>query len=337
MKLKTLLIVIAVLAALAAGAYYLNRPAPVAPVPEADAARRPVLDPSVAARAEKILLTTDDGKSLTLVRASDGAWKVPAYFDFPADFSKISSFIDRLSAAHIDRFITNNPARIAHLEFAGAQVQLFAAAGPAIWSMDLGKNNDTGTGRYVRFGGSPDAFLTDLHLWLDAGAKGWAVTQLTDVPANTVAQLDLPFANGSVRKIVRASPTAPWHYADPAEKHELDAAAIDSIVTVLGSLHYGETTALTDPAYLAAKPLLKTYNLTTFAGATVSIALGGPTPAKDAAPAVTPPPWFIQVTASDPKATAGAWRQQRAFQAEDALRNQLPLRQEQVERVVPKS
>jgi hypothetical protein len=333
-KLKSLLIAIALLAVLAAGAFYFNRPTPAAPVPEADTTRRVVLDPSVATRAEKIVLTTDDGKSLTLVRSDDGTWKVPAYYDFPADFSKISSFIDRLSAAHLDRFITNNPARIAHLEFAGSQVQLFGSTGPAIWSMDLGKNNDTGTGRYVRFGGSPDAFLTDLHLWLDAGAKGWAVTQLTDVPANTVAQLDLPFANGSVRKIVRASPTAPWHYADPAEKHDLDPGAIDSIVAVLGSLHYGETTALNDPAYLAAKSLLKTYTLTTFAGATVSIALGGPATPKDAAPSASPLPWFIQVTASDPKTTAGAWRQQRAFQAEDTLRNQLPLRQEQVERVL---
>ena len=335
MKLKSLLIAILALAALATGAYYLNRPTPAAPVPEADTARRPVLDPSVAARAEKIILTTDDGKSLTLVRSAEGAWKVPAYYDYPADFSKISSFIDRLSAAHIDRFITHDPARIAHLEFAGAKVELLAATGPAIWSMDLGKNNDTGTGRYVRFGGSPDAFLTDLHLWLDAGAKGWAVTQLTDVPANTVAQLDLPFANGAVRKIVRTSPTAPWHYADPAQKHELDTAAIDSIVGVLGSLHYGETTALNDPAYLAAKPLLRTYTLTTFAGATVSIALGGPVPLKEAAPSAALPPWFIQVTASDPKATAGAWRRQRAFQAEDTLRNQVPLRQEQIERPVP--
>jgi len=330
MKLRTILLTVLLLAVMAGAAYYLNRPAPSAPVPEADTTRRTVLDPSVAGQAEKIIVTTDDGKSLTLLRAVDGTWKVPAYFDFPADFSKISSFIDRLSQAHIDRFITRDPARIAHLDFTGAKVQLLGAHDQPLWSMDLGKNNDTGTGRYVRFGGAPDAYLTDLHLWLDAGAQGWAVSKLTDLPANTVTKLSLPFSDGSVLTVVRATPTDPWRRADPADHRPLDGSGIDSIVSVLSSLGFSASTALDDPGYRAARSQFKTYALTTFAGATVSIALGGP-PLPKAPASGALQPWFASVTSSDPQMVEGAWRHQRAFQLEEAIRNELPLTEIQIE------
>jgi hypothetical protein len=73
MKLKTLIVSILVLAALAGGAYVLQRPAPP---PVADARiKQSLVDRAAVEKAAKLRLA-DAGKTIELTRQPDGTWRL---------------------------------------------------------------------------------------------------------------------------------------------------------------------------------------------------------------------------------------------------------------------
>ena len=99
MKLKTLSLVVAVLAVLSAITWYVQRPAPP---PSADArVGQPLANAATLEKAVKVRLG-DQGKSLLLVKAADGVWHVPDYYDFPADFSKLTKLVSDLCYVWVD-------------------------------------------------------------------------------------------------------------------------------------------------------------------------------------------------------------------------------------------
>ncbi|WP_339940065.1 DUF1800 family protein, partial [Undibacterium luofuense] len=46
---------------------------------------------------------------MLLTRQADGTWRVPSYFDFPADFAKLSGFVGSLTDTKLQRLVTSNP------------------------------------------------------------------------------------------------------------------------------------------------------------------------------------------------------------------------------------
>ena len=102
MKIKTIIVSVLVLAALSVVAFLARRPAPP---PSSDAR----IDQSLVDRAavEKTvkLRFSDAGKKIELVRQSDGTWRVPSYYDLPADFGKLSGFIGTLTDAKLQRLV----------------------------------------------------------------------------------------------------------------------------------------------------------------------------------------------------------------------------------------
>jgi len=113
MKLKTLALAVAILAVLSLAAYYLQRPPATAG--SDPRVHQPVFDAKLLEKTAKISLA-DQGKTVVLARQPDGKWVVPSYYDLPADFSKLSRFIDDLSGAKIQRLVTQNPERLARLD-----------------------------------------------------------------------------------------------------------------------------------------------------------------------------------------------------------------------------
>jgi hypothetical protein len=139
MKLRTLVISVAVLAALSVAAYLGNRPEPApSAIPRGQAAPRPRHGGEAAG-----LTCLRPGQEGRARRDADGrgAW---SYFDMPADFEKIARFVQDLNEAKVDRFVTANPERLAHLEFKDSSIALDDSAGKEIWSVTLGKTPDSG-------------------------------------------------------------------------------------------------------------------------------------------------------------------------------------------------
>ena len=187
MKLKGLVLTAAVLAVLSVVAYRANRTAPSAPSDPRTG--RPFGDPAAIGRASVIRLS-DQGKTIVLTRAPDGSWRDSSYFDLPADFSKLSSLANDLVTARIQRFVTDNPDRLARLEFKDTRIEFLDAAGGVLWSATLGKSADTG-GRFVRFGSEDRAYLVALNAWIDTEPRNWADARLLDLAPDGVARVEV--------------------------------------------------------------------------------------------------------------------------------------------------
>jgi hypothetical protein len=271
MKLRTIVIVVALLAALSVAAYLRNRPQPA---PPADArVGKPLLDSDTALRAAGIVVS-DQGKTVELERGADGTWRVKSYYGMPADFEKIARLVQDLNEAKVERFVTANPGRLQHLEFKDSSITLDDASGKPLWSVTLGKAPDSGNGRFIRFGAEPKAYFSGTHVWLDTDAKGWANAQLVAVKPDDVAKVEIGFDSGAPVVVTRAKKDGPWTAAGGPAGGKLVPDKVSTLLTTLTTLRFSETVDPKDPAAAAASPHMRTFKLTTFGGQVVSVELG---------------------------------------------------------------
>jgi Domain of unknown function (DUF4340) len=353
MKLKPLVLSVILLAVLSGIAFWANRPSPAAAADPR--AGQPLADPAAIAQAAQVRLT-DDGKTVLLTRQPDGTWRVPGYFGMTADFSKLSSFVSDLTAAKIQRLVTVNPDRISRLEFKDTKIELLAADGHVLWSVLLGKSADAG-GRFVRFGDESKAYLATLNSTIETDPKAWADTTLFTLQPDDVAQIEVPFENGSLVLFSRKTKDAPWTSTPAPAGQKVSADKISALLTSLGGLHFSDSSDPADPQVKVAQAHERTFKLTTFAGTTFHIALGRkpeekkPKPPADAAvktepkaaadAATTPPPEpaadtipagpvYAFIVGSDAQAPVNALMRQRAFQIDEYVFSSLPQKAEEL-------
>ena len=350
MKLRSLIITVAVLAVLSVAAYLANRPEAA---PAADPrVGKPLLGPDIVARAAGLVIS-DQGKKVELARNADASWRVLSYFDMPADIEKVARLVQDLNEAKVDRFVTSSPDRLSHLEFKDSSVALKDSAGKEIWSLELGKTSEMGNGRFIRFGTEPEAFFSGMHVWLDTDAKGWANAQLVAVKPEEIARVEIPFDAGATVVATRAKKDAPWTAGAP-KGQRLIADKVSSVLTSLTTLRFSDTADPKDAAAVDAAAHMRTFRLTTFDGKTLTVALGRrpeekklKAPVPDAKPALAPlgkatdvkaeakpvapefetvpaGPVFVAVTSSDAHAAINDLMKRRAFQVDEYALTNLP-------------
>ena len=290
MKLKSIVRTIAILAALSAVAFFATRPTP-APVADTRVGQ-PLADRAIVEKATKLRLN-DQGKTVTLVRQADATWKVATYHDFPADFSKLATFIGSLTDAKLERLVTSSPARIALLEFKDTKIELLDATDKELWTVTLGKNPDTGSGRYVRYGAEAKAFLASLSAYLDTESKNWANTELLALKVDDVAKIEIPFAAASASEptsitVSRAKKEDPWTAEKTPDGQKLKVDKISAVLSSLSSIRFSETNDLTDANAVAAKASERLFKIETFDKKVLKIALGRKPEEKKLKP-ITPP------------------------------------------------
>ena len=271
MKIKTLIVSIVVLAVLAVGAYVLQRPTPP---PPADARlNQPMVDRAAIEKAAKIRIS-DAGKNLELTRQADGSWKVPSYYDMPADFGKLSGFVGNLTEAKLQRLVTSNAERIGRLEFKDSKIELLDASGKVVFTVTLGKNPETGGGRFVRFGDEQKAFLASFSAWLDLEARNWANAELTNIKPDDVAKIEIPFAEGGPVTVSRAKKEDAWTADKTPAGQKVKADRVASLLSSVGTVRFTDSSATDDANAIAAKANQRAFKLTTFDGKTISVAMG---------------------------------------------------------------
>ena len=356
MKLKSLIVTIAILAALSVVAFFARRPAPAA---SADTrVGRPLLDTAQAEKATAFKLT-DQGKTVALARNPDGSWRVSSFHDLPADFAKLTRLVGELSEAKLIRLVSSRADVISRLEFKDTTLTLLDGDKP-LWSATLGKNADTG-GRYVRFNDEQKAYLASLNTWLDADPKSWADTALPTLKADDIAKIEIPFADAAPLVLTRAQKEDTWTSATTPAGQRVSDSKLASVLSSLTTLRFSDTSNPSDEKAAAAQKHLRTLQLTTFTGTTCSIALGrqpeekklklpvadasaipdftknSPVapdgsvkpiePAKPAAPefeTIPAGPVFAFIASSDVKAVINELMKKRAYQLSDYVFTSLP-------------
>lgn len=362
MKLKTILIVILALAALAGGAYFLNRSDRTTAASD-DRVGQPLVAPALVERAARVELS-ENGQTVRLHQSAPGTWLVESYHDLPADFSKLSSLVSSLTSAKIERLVTQNPERIARLELKDTRVAFADAAGKSLVTLTLGKNAEGG-GRFVKFDDTPKAYLSRVTVWLDTTARNWADTTLLTFSNDDIASVTLTFPSDAPLALTRADKSAPFTAASPPSGRQIKASAVTTLLGNLNSLRYTETSAPDAPEALGAREHVRTITIKTFAGKTYTVAVGrqpertivkpeatkadpaGPaaliagatqpapvalTPEKSGPAAIVGPltdkipagPVFIFITHSDASAPVNGLMARRAFQIGEYTLNSLP-------------
>lgn len=267
MKLRTLVLVVGLLLLVSGAVYWLRRPA--APTGVDPRIGQSLVDNAALEKAARLRLT-DNGKTVLLARQPDATWRVASYYDFPADFSKISQFVGELSNAKFQRLVTTRPDRLARLDFKGTQISLLDASNKPEWSFDLGKTADAG-GRYVRFDNEQKAYLADFNGWIDTDSKNWADTTLVQVKPEDVASVELTFSDGASVHALRAQKGEAFHADNPPAGRQLNGAKLTSLLGSVTGLHFSDTTAPDDAAAQAAEKHTRSVTLKTFDGQTLTV------------------------------------------------------------------
>jgi hypothetical protein len=271
MKLKTLLIVILALAVLAGGAYLLKRPGGTSASAD-NRVGEPLVAPALVERAARIDLS-ENGQTVRLRQSSPGAWINESYHDFPADFSKLSSLVGSLTSAKVERLVTQNPDRIARLEFKDTRVALADAADKPLVTLTLGKNADGG-GRFVKFDDITKAYLSRVSVWLDATARNWTDTTLLTFSQDDIAGVTLTFPSGEPLTLTRTDKAAAFTTASTPAGQQVKASAVTSLLSNLASLRFTETNAPDAPEAIGAREHARTITLKTFDGKTHTVSIG---------------------------------------------------------------
>jgi hypothetical protein len=366
MRLKTLVLSVVVLAALSVAVYFARRPEP--PASADPRVGQPIVDAKVIESAARLRLS-DQGKTVVLARQPDGTWRVPSYHDLPADFSKLSGFVSNLTDAKIQRLVTSNAEKIGRLEFKDTKIELLDASEKTLWSVTLGKTPEAGGGRYVRFADEQRAYQANLNAWLDSEPKNWANAELLNLSADSIAKIEMPFAEGGPVTVSRAKKEDPWTPDKTPAGQRLKPDKVASVLSSLASLRFSDTTAPDDPQVAPAKANQRVFKLTTFDGKTVTVALGRkpeekklkpPTPvalgsvtdlakkekegqpkdgekkADDAKPlapefeTIPAGPVYVFVNHSDANAPVNALAQKRAFQIPEYTFTSLPQKADEL-------
>ncbi len=374
MKLKTLLIVVAILAALSATAWWLNRPA--LPPSLADSqVGRPLLDAASAAKLARVRLN-ENGKSVVLVRTGDTGWQVASYHDLPMDFSKLATLVKSLMTARVERLVTASPERIARLGFVETAITLLDETEKPLLELSLGKQADGG-GRFIRFGSDKPAYLARLDAWLDLEPRNWADTALVHFTPTDIAKITLPVPGAAAPlSLVRTDATAAFTAEATPEGKRLKVDKVTSLMDALYNLRFSETVALDDPKPVGARAAARTVMLTTFGGKTLTFAIGRdpertvvkadalkpdlalpaqlvataakPTPLPSADKAgpgsftagpltdkIPAGPVFVFITDSDASAVVNAAMKRRAFQVGEFAINAIPASADALFELIP--
>lgn len=272
MNVRTLSLTVAVLGLLCVVVWYVQRPAP--PVSADPRIGEPVLAPGLAEAAAEVRLT-DQGKAVTLKRDPQGQWRVSTYYDFPADFPKLTNLVTTLAETKIQRLVTARADRLSRLGFNGSGVTLLDGSGKELSQIAIGKAADGG-GRFLRFGSEQKGFIAPLNLWLDAESRSWANATLLELKPETVAKVVVGFADTAVPPITvtREKADAPWTAAAPPDGQQLKTDRVTSLLSSLGNLRFTDTLPPDDPQVAVARAHSRTIELTTFEGRTFKITLG---------------------------------------------------------------
>ncbi len=271
MKLKTLIIAIVVLGVLSVGAYFFTRPE----APKAADSRlgQPLVANAMVEKAAKLRIT-DAGKTVELTRQPDGTWRVPSYYDMAADFNKLSGFVSSLTDAKVQRLVTSSPERIARLEFKDTKIELLDSSDKPLLTLVLGKNPETGSGRFVRYGDEPKAYLANLSAWLDTEPKNWANAELLNLKADDIAKIEIPFAEGAPVVVSRAKKEDPWTAENTPAGQRVKGDRISTLLSSVGNLRFTDTTAKDDANAKAAAANQRVFKLETFDKRTITVAMG---------------------------------------------------------------
>jgi hypothetical protein len=333
MKIKTLSIFVLVLAVLSAITWFIKRPTPP---PGLDSRTGQALITRDTLAAARSITLKDDGEEVTLTAGEDGGnWLVSDYYDFPVDFTKLSSLADNLRNAKIVRLVTRNPERMERLDFGTSTITIDTGGAIPALNLDVGKTSDNG-GRFVRFENEEKAYLADLSLYLDATPKNWAQSQLLKFQTVDVARLTVGFPDSEdALTIARSDATAAWEVESGQENGGVKSNDLSTLINRFSTLRYTDTDEVGSEEATLARDHSRRLSIELFDGTVYNVDLGrrpappaeeGPPedPAAESAPVPKPGPVYVFIESNRGDAQINELMNKRSFKISEYTFTSLP-------------
>ncbi len=346
MKLRPLLLTIAVLAPVSALVWWLGRPAPAAALDPRVGQR--VADPAALASAARVTLKSG-GKTIELSRGEGDRWTLAGDPVLPVDASRLTRITGDLVTPKIERVVTSRADKLAAYELDSAGLVYADASGKTLLDLDLGKTLENGA-RILRYGDETKAYAARLNVFLDAEATSWRDTALVaGIQASDVASLSLTLPGSSAPIVIsRTKAEDPWTSPSTPAGHQVRGSALTSQVGNLSTLRYTNVAPALDPGVVAARVFSREVTLTTFSGRTVKFVFSRapepPAPPKPevkegetapATPPAAPRPVYVEVVDSTPDAILVAAAKTHAFEVGDWVFTALPSKSDELFEPVP--
>ena len=333
MKIKPLSIFVLVLAVLTAITWFIKRPSPP---PGLDSRTgQALITRDTLAEARSITLSDGDDK-VTLVASEDGGnWLVSEYYDFPVDFSKLSTLADNLRNAKVIRLVTRSTERMERLDFGTSAITIDTGGAIPAFNLDVGKTSENG-GRFVRFEDENKAYLADLSLYLDATPKNWAQSQLLEFKAVDVARMTVGFSDSNdALTIARSDATAAWEVESGQENGGVKTGDVTTLINRFSSLRYTDTDDIGSGEATSARDHARHLSIELFEGTVYNVDIGRrpappaeesppEDPAAEAPPAPKPGPVYVFIESNRDDAQINELTIKRSFKISEYTFTSLP-------------
>lgn len=212
-------------------------------MPESD-----LLLPDLAARVNEIdritVAAAGDDAGASLERGEE-SWRVSDLGGYPADWEKVRDLLAGLAQARMVEVKTANPEyydRLGVEDIApgAAGVLVSLGAGDESYAVVVGKNADGRSGRYLRLADSTQSVLSDFEANVPRTAADWTDKQVTDIPADDVAEVAITHADGDELLARKATADeADFTLVNLPEDREIESSwAVNSLGGTLASLQF---------------------------------------------------------------------------------------------------
>jgi hypothetical protein len=198
MRLKTVIVLLSVCAALGAAALFMTRPQPAE---DGSASLGQKLLPDLPVHEITAITLAGPDEEVRLTLKTD-AWTVASRFDYPADFQKITRLVQQLRDMKIGRAFEADPDVTERLALnppgtdglsadrIATRISLLNAQGSPLVDLLLGKTSPTTDTQFVLPVGKTRVYLVDQSFqFLGKSATEWLDPQLLDIAAERIHEV----------------------------------------------------------------------------------------------------------------------------------------------------
>jgi len=335
MKVKSIALTVAILAAVTAAVWYWQRDRDSGPVADARVGQT-LLDAATVARIGGMTLVSG-GNTITLNGIDPAALKagvVKEYHDLPADYAKVARVIEDLlkPESRITRFLSARPDRIEKLGFKGDRIELRDRDGKVFWTLHLGDSQERG-GRFIKYGDESKAYLSGLALWIDTNARSWAEAALIGAKGDDVVGIEVVLPSGETLAATRVDGRGVWKSPGLAEGESPKDAEWTTLAGKLAGLRFLDTGEPLTADAIAGRPGARRYTVTLADGRIFKVVTSQrleapPVETKELAEGETPPapqapPADVWVSSSRAEDAVNSSMTRRGFQIAEWVLNGL--------------
>jgi len=235
----------------------------------------PILPRHLIAQIAQITLTEKNSeKTITLQKKDNDIWRIPNYYNAPANFTRIAKLIDDLEASKIQRAVTANPERLQRLGLNARTVAFYDAQSNEIYNISIGDFTPEG-GLYVQLHKNDLCYEAYPPVFYTASPDEWLAREFFQFDIQNIHSLEFQISPDCTAKFQRDD-QGKWQMIQPqlTEGQSLKNDMPESLLRQILDIKVFQHKLITDPYAQAALQKARLFELTLKDGQKFSFKIG---------------------------------------------------------------